>query len=114
MRRFVLALACPMLATPALAHAFLDKAIPAAGDSVKGSPTQVELHFSEALEPAFSAVTVQGESGEDEEAAATMVSGKILRVRLKSLKPGRYEVRWTAVSIDTHRTEGAYKFSVLP
>jgi len=31
---------------------------------------------------------------------------------LPQLKPGRYRVRWHVVSVDTHRTEGSFEFSV--
>jgi len=30
----------------------------------------------------------------------------------RPLSPGRYSVRWHAVSVDTHRTEGAFQFTV--
>jgi methionine-rich copper-binding protein CopC len=33
---------------------------------------------------------------------------------LPPLAPGRYRVRWHVVSVDTHRTEGEYSFSVEP
>jgi methionine-rich copper-binding protein CopC len=35
-------------------------------------------------------------------------------VPLKALRPGTYRVSWHAVSIDTHRTEGAFTFTVKP
>jgi hypothetical protein len=37
-----------------------------------------------------------------------------MSVALKPLKPGIYHVRWHALSIDTHRTEGAFAFTVAP
>ena len=32
----------------------------------------------------------------------------------RALKPGGYTVEWHAVSVDTHRTSGAYRFTVAP
>jgi methionine-rich copper-binding protein CopC len=33
---------------------------------------------------------------------------------LPVLAPGRYEVMWHVVSVDTHRTEDTYDFEVKP
>ncbi|HJW39825.1 MAG TPA: copper resistance CopC family protein [Rhizomicrobium sp.] len=102
------------LAGPALAHAFLDKASPAAGENLKTPPSAVTLQFTEALEPAFSAVAVTDEAGHDVTAGAPTINGTQMMVALKHLLPGRYRVSWHAVSVDTHRTQGKYGFLVLP
>jgi methionine-rich copper-binding protein CopC len=110
-------LACLMIAagaTPAIAHAFLQHASPGAGDTLMGAPREVALTFSEALEPAFSGVGVSDAAGHDVEAAATVVSGASMRAALKRLAAGTYRVTWHAVSVDAHRTEGAYSFTVKP
>ncbi|MBL6936716.1 MAG: copper resistance protein CopC [Alphaproteobacteria bacterium] len=96
-----------------MAHAFLEKASPAAGENLR-APARVELHFSELLEPSFSAVTVADESGADVGAGPSVASGDDMTLALKPLKPGRYRVTWHAVSVDTHRTEGKYNFLVVP
>ena len=57
MKRTALAAVIVGLTGPAMAHAFLEKASPAAGENLR-APVHVELHFSETLEPSFSAVTV--------------------------------------------------------
>jgi copper resistance protein C len=36
----------------------------------------------------------------------------LLRVALKPLASGSYEVRWRALSVDTHTTEGRFRFTV--
>ena len=100
---------------PAMAHAFLDKASPAAGENRHGSPMRIELHFNESLEPAFSGIAVTNENGADMSAGpATLANGTELDLPLKKLAPGRYRVEWHAVSVDTHRTSGKYYFLVLP
>jgi methionine-rich copper-binding protein CopC len=35
-----------------------------------------------------------------------------MRVSLQSLPRGTYTVKWRAVTVDTHRTEGIFTFSV--
>lgn len=98
--------------SPALAHAMLAHAVPSAGSTVKTSPKQVSLRFSEQLEPAFSKVAVTDTSGRDQTAAASTASGTTMQVALKPLPRGTYRVKWTAVSVDTHRTTGTFEFVV--
>jgi methionine-rich copper-binding protein CopC len=110
----VLALVFAGLCSPALAHAFLEKASPAAGENRHGSPAKIELHFSEALESAFSSIVVTDAAGSDVAAGPPAAHGAEMELPLKLLAPGRYRVSWHAVSVDTHRTEGKYNFLVLP
>jgi methionine-rich copper-binding protein CopC len=114
LNRIVLALALAGLSSPALAHAFLEKAEPAAGEKLRVAPARIELHFSEALEPAFSGIAVANVAGVDMSAGSAAANGAEMNLPLKTLKPGRYRVNWRAVSVDTHRTEGKYDFLVLP
>jgi len=100
-------------AGPALAHTLLEKAAPAAGENLRTPPTAVTLHFTEALEPAFSGIAVTDDAGHDEAAGPVSVGGTEMDLPLKPLAPGRYRVSWHAVSVDTHRTEGKYGFLVL-
>lgn len=98
--------------SPAAAHAFLQHANPAAGETVSGSPKELALEFSEQLEPAFSGVEVSEAAGHSVEAANAVTSGTHMNVSLKPLAPGLYRVQWHAVSVDTHRTDGSYRFTV--
>jgi|KBSMisStaDraftv2_1062788.scaffolds.fasta_scaffold1363606_2 methionine-rich copper-binding protein CopC len=114
LRTLSLGLALAWIALPALAHAFLERASPAAGENVRSSPAKIELHFSEALEGAFSSIAVTDSAGLDMSAGPSVANGSALSLPLKNLKPGRYRVSWHAVSIDTHRSEGKYNFLVAP
>jgi len=42
----------------------------------------------------------------------SQVNGNMIRIGLKTLSPGSYRVHWRAVSLDTHRSEGSFAFSV--
>lgn len=114
MKRIVLALMLAAFCGPASAHAFLEKATPSAGANLRVAPAKIELSFSEALEPAFSGVTVTDAAGGDMSAAPAVANATQMSVTLRALKPGRYSVRWHAVSVDTHRTQGRYEFAVVP
>ena len=39
---------------------------------------------------------------------------KLLIVSVPELPPGVYKVRWSVVSIDTHRTQNDFKFEIKP
>ena len=98
-------------AAPAFAHAFLQHASPAAGDSL-AAPKQIALTFSEKLEPHLSGASVTDPDGHD--VGTVTVNDSLITVALPALKPGTYRVDWHAVSVDTHRTEGSYRFTVTP
>jgi methionine-rich copper-binding protein CopC len=113
----LLALACAyVLASSALAHAFLDRATPAVGSTVRGPPARVTLRFSERLEPAFSKVQVLDASGkrvDKNDAAPSPDDATVLSVSVPPLAPGRYTVKWRVLSVDTHVTEGDFTFDVV-
>ena len=113
--KIVLSLAFGLAAGQALAHAQLQKATPAAGAAV-APPAEIRLEFSEGVEPLFSGVTLKAANGASEPLGRLKhESGdnKVLVVTIsRPLSPGRYSVRWHAVSVDTHRTEGAFQFTV--
>ncbi len=105
------------LASGACAHAMLETAVPAVGATVKTAPAVLVLRFSERLEQRFSSVVVTAASGAavGEGAIRTdPADGRRLLVPVSRLAAGVYTVVWHAVSVDTHRTEGSYRFTVAP
>jgi methionine-rich copper-binding protein CopC len=110
-----IAVACAIaLPSPgvALAHAELHHASPEAGSTVSESPHEVTLTFTDTLEAAFSAADVTDSSGVRVNEGKSQVNGNMIRIALKTLSPGSYRVHWRAVSVDTHRSEGSFTFSV--
>jgi copper resistance protein C len=101
----------------ASAHALLREAIPAVGSTVHGAPQTLTLRFSEGVEPAFTTVVVTDASGTHVEAGRPQTApddARQISVPLKPLSPGTYTVTWHATSVDTHRTEGHFTFTVAP
>lgn len=96
----------------AQAHAFLDHASPLVGSTVRTAPHEVSLWFTQNLEPAFSSITVTDAHGSRVDQGKAQISGNTMRVGLKALGPGTYRVRWHALSVDTHTTEGSFSFTV--
>ena len=94
------------------AHAMLDHAIPPVGSTVASTPRELSLTFTQNLEAAFSSVQVTDANGARADQGKAQVSGNTMRVGLKALPPGTYRVRWQALSVDTHKTEGSFTFHV--
>lgn len=99
-------------AVAARAHAHLDHASPAVGATVPTAPSEITLWFTQNLEPAFSTVQVTDSSGARVDQGKAEISGNTMRVGLKAIGPGGYQVHWHALSVDTHTTEGTFSFSV--
>jgi hypothetical protein len=116
-RHFIVAaaLGTAVLTQPALAHAHLDHASPAVNGTVSPAPKDVTIWFTEALEPKFSSIDVldaTGASVADGKASLAPGNTAELRVPLKALPPGAYKVIWRVLSVDTHRTQGDFSFTV--
>ena len=111
----VAALLLLLAAPPTFGHALLRTADPPVGSTVAAAPKELKLTFSEAVEPAFTRVEVTGAHGENEAAGslhADTADARRVILPLKTLAPGDYTVTWHAVSVDTHRTEGRFRFTV--
>jgi methionine-rich copper-binding protein CopC len=102
----------PLGTSAAHAHAFLDHADPRVGSTVPTAPRELSLSFTQNLEPAFSTVEVRDANGARVDQGKAQISADVMRVGLKPLPPGTYKVRWRALSVDTHTTEGSFSFQV--
>jgi methionine-rich copper-binding protein CopC len=97
----------------ARAHAMLERAEPRVGNTVSSPPREIRLVFSQALEGAFTSVSITDPSGRPAGGKAR-VNGTEITVPLKGAGPGVYRVNWKVLSKDTHVTEGSYSFTVGP
>ena len=105
------------LSSPACAHALLRKAVPASGATLQAAPRAVTLSFSEGVEAAFSTILVRDAAGVRVDLGAITAASddaKTISVPLKPLAPGVYTVEWHATSVDAHKTEGHFSFTVAP
>jgi len=101
----------------AFAHAFLHHASPPVGSEIPVSPLAVIITYTEGVEPKFSTIEVDNAQGTRVDRADPHLVGgdqTKLAVSLPKLPPGRYTVIWHATSVDTHKTEGRFNFSVSP
>ncbi len=112
-----LTLLAASLSSAAFAHAHLTSATPAVGSTAGTAPKEIAINYTEGLEPKFSTIEVQDASGARVDMGDVHTSpgnDKRLVIGLKPLKPGTYKVIWHATSVDTHKTEGSYNFTVSP
>lgn len=106
-----------LLSTGALAHAHIEKAVPAA-DSKSAVVKEIRLNFSEAIEAKLSSIRLEDREDRavvEPSAAADPSDSKVLVLPLfEKLPPGSYRARWAVVSADGHRVSGSYSFIVSP
>ena len=116
--RFAASLAFAVAASAAFAHAQLQKAEPAVGGTVTASPKEIRLKFSEGVEPRFSSIALADAKGAAEPLGKPSLdpadNSVLVAPVSQTLKPGVYKVTWRAVSVDTHKTQGAFSFTVAP
>jgi methionine-rich copper-binding protein CopC len=101
------------IATPAFGHAHLSKSTPAAGATV-APPAEIVLNFTEPLEPAFSTIELHDSMGKRIDTGKARVKDDVMRLQLKPLPAGRYTVKWRVLSVDTHKSQGNFAFTVKP
>jgi methionine-rich copper-binding protein CopC len=105
-------------AVAAVAHAFLNQAVPPVGGTVAASPPEIRLYFSEAIEPRFSEIELTSLDGRPVKTGPSTVDPRdqmqfVLPVE-PALPSGRYKVTWHVVSVDTHPTQGDFTFEIKP
>jgi len=99
---------------PAFSHANYSTSSPSANATLRETPKQVSIVVTQQLETAFSRIEVTDEKGRRvDKNNSRVIDGRTkLVVDLPPLAPGTYTVRWFAASVDTHRTNGSFKFKV--
>lgn len=107
----------------AFAHAHLVSSTPAQNAVIQKGPKEIVLHFSEELERSMCKLKVTNlKTGEQVNQGEITNEGKdqsTLKTMLKPLncvqaKICEFEVSWKAVSKDSHRMPGHYKFTLKP
>src|SRR5437763_5263258 len=100
-------------AGPAAAHAVLLRTDPSPQTTVKTSPAEVRLVFSEAVEVAFGAVRVFDVEGKRvDKGQIRTENGRREVVVPAALPGGTYTVTWRVVSADGHPVHGGFQFYV--
>jgi copper transport protein len=100
----------------AFAHATPVRYVPPASSVLSQAPTEIQIHFSERVEPHVSSIVVLAPDGSRVDLSNATVDptdSRVCRVGLKRGGTGTYTVSWEVISADDgHFTKGAYVFSV--
>ena len=106
-------LASLFAASSVFAHAHLKSQTPAA-DSTVAAPADLRLTFSEGVEASFTKVSLTHDGAPVAIKPLTTEGDKktLIVTPAAPLAAGQYKVEWHAVSVDTHKSEGAYQFKV--
>ena len=119
--RFIFRVICFVLALSTLpklsfAHATPIQYVPGASSVLSQAPKEVQIRFSERLEPRVSSILVtapDGSRADVSNSAADPADPRVYRVGIKDGGSGTYTVSWEVISADDgHFTKGAYVFSV--
>jgi len=116
-RQIALCIALQVCCAQAYAHAFLDRASPAVGSTVHGSPGEIRLCFSVPLEHAFSTVKVLDKAGRQVDGTHKHVERSDptqIKLSVPPLAHGTYRVVWHVLSADKHAADGDFTFDVVP
>ena len=103
------------LLTPAAAraHDTLIETSPGQDAVVEDAPTEVTLTFSAEVLDLPTTMVVTAADGDVVAEGTPAVDGQAVRLSLPSILPdGEYEVTWSVVSSDGHRTEDTYTFTL--
>jgi putative copper export protein/methionine-rich copper-binding protein CopC len=106
---FVLVLSLPALVS---AHAYLEKSVPLQDSEENNSPSEIRIKFTEHIDINLSQMTIEDEKG-------NLIIGKLssedtiwLIYQIPPLEDGVYKVKWQILSVDSHVTEGSFRFGV--
>jgi len=111
----VLGAALAPMATPALAHAIIVSAIPAAGATLSGPDVDLAFTFNVRVDAGRSKLILTAPDGSTSDIAILANdSPAVLAGHLTGLTAGAYSVRWQVLATDGHITRGDVNFTVAP
>jgi methionine-rich copper-binding protein CopC len=116
-RSIGLLLALLFATAPAWGHATLLRATPPVGGRLATPPAELTLKFNEPIETAFSRIELHDAAGNAVALDKPQYLGgdpSTIAAPLPPLPPGTYTVIWRATSVDTHKTEGRFQFTIAP
>lgn len=99
----------------AAAHAVLLKSEPARRAQLSKAPSELRLWFNERLEPTYAEVSVLDAGGKPVTEARGSVDAqdaKLLLLKLPALAAGKYLVKFRVLSVDGHRVQSQFPFTI--
>ncbi|CAN3992623.1 copper resistance CopC family protein [Methylocystis bryophila] len=113
-----LTLIAPTSKSPiALAHAIVVRRSPTEGGVAAGNIGRVDVCYDAGIRDSLAALAVVSEGGErvdKRDASIDSADPSHVSVSVNPLNPGKYTVRYRALSADGHLVSGAWDFEVKP
>ncbi len=100
-----------------LAHAIIVKTSPAQGGVAPGNIGKVDVWYDAGIRDSLAALAVVSAAGEridKRDAAIDSADPAHVSVSVNPMAPGKYTVRYRALSADGHMVSGAWEFDVQP
>ncbi len=103
-----------LLSVPAgiAAHAMMERSAPLQGAELAESPDDIRIQFTEAFNPKLSQIRVEDDQGRVIDGQLRTAKDRWLIYKIPKLPNGVYKVTWQTLSVDTHVSEGSFRFSV--
>ncbi|MGO4537438.1 copper resistance protein CopC [Paenibacillus sp. 2TAB19] len=95
------------------AHAYLSHSTPLQDAELQASPEAIKLTFTEKIDSKLSSVTLTKASDGSSIAGKLSADGEMTLVyTIPKLESGEYKVVWQVLSLDTHITDGSFRFAI--
>ncbi|WP_341279488.1 CopD family protein [Paenibacillus sp. FSL H8-0537] len=103
-----------MLCSPALAdaHANMERSTPLQDAELSESPSSIRIQYTEEFDPDLSRIVLEDEAGNAIKGKLSAEKDRWLVYTIPKLSPGIYKVKWQVLSVDTHVTDGSFRFAV--
>jgi methionine-rich copper-binding protein CopC len=101
----------------ALAHAIIVRTSPPQGGTAPGNIGKVDVWYDAGIRDSLAALAVVSAEGarvDKRDAAIDSADAAHVSVSVNPLTPGKYTVRYRALSADGHLVSGAWEFEVSP
>ena len=95
-----------------LAHAHLEKSVPAANAALVSMPAQIMLTFNEPARVTALTVTKEGSKDAQTIKLAAAEPAATFHTAAPQLAAGAYVLKWRALGDDNHVTSGSVRFTV--
>jgi copper transport protein len=93
-------------------HAYLDRSDPVQESELKHSPTEIKVQFTEPIDTRVSQLRLENEVGEVMDGELYGTDELTLVLDIPPLEDGVYTVYWQVLALDTHITDGQFRFAV--
>lgn len=94
------------------AHANLERSTPLQDAVLQQSPEEIRIQFTEEVDSNLSQITLEDNNGNIIKGTLSTEAERWLIYKIPKLDEGIYKVKWQALSVDTHVTEGSFRFSI--